>query len=108
MASIQEIERIAKEVASANTAPEAVVSVAARDDLGWDGDPIVRVSIVIADDAIDTLNGEAGILIRRGLTERFAKIGEDRFPIIDYATPRELEAEKSLGGDDDYPPRPAS
>jgi hypothetical protein len=102
MASISEIERIAKEVANANTAPNAVVSVSAIDDLGWDGDPIVRVSIVIDDDAINKLDGEAGIGILRGLIDRFRDIEENRFPIIDYATPQELEAEKALAVDDDY------
>lgn len=93
MASIDEIERIAKEVASANTAPDAVVSVVARDAIGWEGDPIIRVSVVLADKAMEKFDGKTSIDVLSQLNERLERAGEHRFSTIDYATVSELAAE---------------
>lgn len=104
MAEHAEIELIAEKIVNANTAPDAVVGVSARDDLGWDGDPIVRVSIVIKDEISNGLRGEDSLNILMQLRDGLATSGDDRFPIIDYATPSELAIERdSLAADDDYP-----
>ena len=92
MAEAEEIERIAREVVDANTAPDTVVSVSSMPSLDWTGDPILKVSIEIRTDKQSLLSGRAPLNILTQLSDRLVDAGEDRFPIIDYATTEEREA----------------
>jgi hypothetical protein len=91
-----EIERIAKDVVCANTSPDVVVSVSSKEDQGWTGDPILRVSVVIKEGSSDRFRDEIPLKILTELRERLEIAGEARFPILDYATPAELAAEQNI------------
>ena len=98
-----QIERIARDVVNANTAFDSVVSVSSRDGLDWTGDPIVRISIVVKPEAADVLTGKAPLNILTGISDQLMAIGEDRFPILDYATTADLEADLEAADDDSEP-----
>ena len=86
MAETVDIERIAKEVVSANTAPGTVVGVSAREGVGWDGDEILRIRIELRDDTTENLEGNVPSDILIQLNDRLIQIGEERFPVIYYET----------------------
>jgi hypothetical protein len=105
MTADSDIVRVTTEVVNANTAPGSVVSVSLQDGLGWSGDPILKVTIVINDENV--LHDEIPLNILTQLRDGLESIGESRFPIIDYATPKELAAEHyNASVDDDYPAGP--
>jgi hypothetical protein len=102
MTAESDIVRITTDVVNANTTPDSVVSVSLQDALGWSGDPILKVTIVIQDENV--LRDEVPLNILSQLRDGLERIGESRFPIIDYATPKELAAERQNESvDDDYP-----
>ncbi len=92
MTDLAEIERITQGVVDANTAPGTTVSVSSKPAIDWTGDPILEVSIVIKPEGEALLIGQTPLNILTQLSDRLMDVGEDRFPIIDYATTAELEA----------------
>lgn len=92
MSEILDIERIAREVVTANTAPDSVQSVTASSSSGWTGEDTLRISIVVAPKAAAELQGEAPLKILVQLQDRLQQAGDDRFPIIDYATTDEINS----------------
>lgn len=95
MADQIEIERIAREVVNANTASGGIISLQVRDDVDWMGDPIIRISVVLADEAMNAFDGEASIRVLSQVNDRLEATGDSRFPMIDYATPSELAEENA-------------
>lgn len=98
MAELLEIERIAREVVNANTVPGTIVSIGAKDGVGWDGDPLIRLSVVITPEAQSNLLSGASVNILTGLSDALIAAGEDRFPMIDYTTTTELAEEDADTG----------
>lgn len=92
MAENAEIERIAQDVVNANTVTNAVVSVHSRPSVDWTGDPIIRISIVVRPEAEAALTGETPLNILTRISDQLMGVGEERFPIIDYATTADMEA----------------
>lgn len=92
MINLAGIERIARDIVNANTTPDAVVSVAVKPSVDWTGDPVLAISVVIRPEAEKSLTGKAPLDILTGISDGLQAVGEERFPIIDYATTAELEA----------------
>jgi hypothetical protein len=89
------INEIVREVATAKLAPYAsgrVISEPTTDSTGQDA---LRITIVIAPDSAPKINGDAVLESWVQIQNRLHAAGEERFPIIQYATEEELE----LGGD---------
>lgn len=91
MAEKAEIERIARDVVNAQTQTNAVVAVLSEPSIDWTGGPILRIRIVLRPEAGSALEGETPLNILTKLSEQLMGIGEDRFPVIDYATTADLE-----------------
>ena len=87
----EKINQIVREVAKANLAPYAsgqVVNEPTTDSAGQDA---LRITIVIAPDAAPKIKGDAVVDTLVQIQDRLREAGEERFPIIQYATEEELE-----------------
>jgi len=86
----RKVVEIARGVATANLSSEAVTDVLSEPFVDSEGESSLRITIILnsdfpsrikGDDALNTL-----VEIRKGLREA----GEDRFPLVEYATEEEL------------------
>lgn len=91
MLDTNEIAQIVTRAVEAHTTPNSVRRVMAEPTATFDGEDAVRITIVLTPEAVDQLAaGDPGdVFIRVWNALRAA--GDDRFPILDYATEAELE-----------------
>ncbi len=94
MSEAPDIVRITTEVVNANTSPQSVQSVTATSSADSTGEQALRISIVLSSKAANILQGEIPLNILVQLRDRLEAAGENRFPIIDYATTEELAASR--------------
>jgi hypothetical protein len=83
--------RLVGHVAKAHLGPEQVVRVAAEPAIDSEGREALRVTIVIRPGAAKQLGGDAVLDTLVGVQERLQEMGEQRVPIIEYATEQELK-----------------
>jgi hypothetical protein len=86
------IREIAHEVAFDKLTSANVTSVSSSAAIDSEGRDAVRITIVIKPGAASKINGDAALDTLVGIQERLRAEGEERFPIVEYATKRELSA----------------
>jgi hypothetical protein len=91
----KKIQQIAQEVATANLASVNITSVSSSAAIDSEGHDALRIMIVIKPGAETKIKGDAALDTLVGIKERLRLEGEDRLPIVEYATKEELDA----GGD---------
>lgn len=95
---------------------DAIVEHAARNHLGSDnyvrsytkpwvdsmGEEVVSVTLVISPGAAERIGGDRALDLLYDVQQTLARSGDDRFPLMEYATEQELleEAEGYRGEDD--------
>ncbi len=84
------IAQIATEVATANLSQQNFTSITSGSDTDSTGQEALRITIVIPAGAEKRIQGNAALSTLVQMQERLREAGEDRFPIIEYATEREL------------------
>jgi hypothetical protein len=91
MLNAEKISEIVSEVVAANTSPSSVRRVTSEPATAFEGEEAVRITIVVTPDAVTQL--EAGPVGDTVVTimDRLRDAGEERFPILQYATEEELE-----------------
>ncbi len=92
-----QIVKIATAVAKANLKPRNVVRVMAEPTVDSEGEDALRITIVIRSGVVAKITGDAFLNTLVELQNRLRTAGEDRFPIVEYAT------EEELAGVDDQP-----
>src|SRR5207253_1742317 len=85
-----EVEREAVEVARKNFGAARVVRAIVEPAVDLDGDDAWRVTIVLAPDAVDAINGDAVLDNLVQIHERLREKGDERLPIVEFATEEEL------------------
>jgi hypothetical protein len=85
------IETIAREVASATLKRSASGTVISEPTIDSEGRDALRITIVIEPNAIDRLKGDALLDTLVQIQDRLREAGEERFPIVEYATEKELQ-----------------
>jgi len=91
----KKIQQIAREVATANLASANVSSVLSSTAIDSEGHDALRITIVITPGAETKIKGDAALDTLVGIKEALRREGEERLPIVEYATKEELDA----GGD---------
>jgi hypothetical protein len=86
------LRNIATTVATANlgSSSVSVVNIAPTTDSA--GDAALRVTIVFTPGSTDAISGDAALNTLVQLQHALQNEGEDRFPIVEYATEDELKA----------------
>ena len=92
MLDIRKISQIVSEVASANLAPQSIVRVVSEPTTDSEGREALRITIVVPPDSVTRLKGDAVLDNLVQIQNRLRDAGEERFPIVEYATQEELES----------------
>lgn len=91
MLEADKISQIVSEVVQANTTPTSVRSVRTEPTTNSEGEDALRITVVITPDAVKQLEAVSGLDALVQVQDRLWESGEQRFPIIEYATEEELE-----------------
>ena len=90
MLKTDQINAIAQEVSRSHLGKKTVVRVLSQPTIDSQGKEALQITIVIEPKSVAKLSGEQVVDTLFDLQKRLPKEGEDRFPIIEYATPDEL------------------
>lgn len=85
------IREIARDIAAAKLPPAVVRDVQVEPGIGWRGDEILRITMVIAPDGVSRISGDASLDTLVAMQSRLREAGEERFPLVEYATEEELQ-----------------
>jgi hypothetical protein len=91
MLSQKEIVEIAREVAAANLTISFVTDVLSEPAVDSEGRGALKITIVIEPGAATKISGDATLDTLVQIQDRLREAGEERFPIVEYATQEELE-----------------
>jgi hypothetical protein len=86
----KKIRQIAQEVATANLSGANFTSVLSGPTLDSEEHEALRITIVIKPSAVSKISGDAALDTLVQIRARLLEEGEERFPIIEYATAKEL------------------
>ena len=87
-----DIDRIAKDVATTTLTSDGVVSVDSSPMMDSSGDAALRIRIVLTPESTAAISGRAALDTLLQLQQRLQASGDHQFPIIEYATPEEMES----------------
>jgi hypothetical protein len=85
----RDINKIVLEVASANlriTGAKPVVTVESAPTIDSQGDPALKVTIVLTAGSTDSIQGKDVLKTLDQLQQRLQAAGEERFPIVEFET----------------------
>ena len=91
MLANNQILTIAREVATANLTRSRVSDVVTEPTIDSEGREALRITIVIKPGAAAKIKGDAALDTLVQIQDRLREAGEERFPIVEYATEEELE-----------------
>jgi hypothetical protein len=91
MLDIEEITRIAGGIARKEL-PTAVERVFTEHTTDMQGNDALRIVVVVKPRAVRKITGDQALDFLVGLRRKFDEEGEERFPIVEYATEQELAA----------------
>jgi hypothetical protein len=86
------IREIAHAVATAKLTSANVTSVSSSATIDSEGHDALRITIVIKSGSASKIDGDAALDTLVGIQERLRAAGEERFPMVEYATKKELSA----------------
>lgn len=87
----EQLKKIISDVVATHTTPGSVIDVMTEPATAFDGEEAVRITIVLTPNAVTQLEaGPAGDTVIQ-IMDRLRAAGEERFPILQYATEAELE-----------------
>lgn len=87
---MEKVTQISTEVAKANFGGEYVVRVESEPAVDSQGAEALNLLIVMAPSVAESIDGEAVLNTLVQIVDRLQQAGDERFPIIEYATEEEL------------------
>lgn len=91
MVDQNKVKQIARAAATANLSPAAFTDVLSESTTDSTGGEAVRITIVIKPDFVAKLEGDAVLDTLVEIQDKLRAAGDDRFPIVEYATEAELQ-----------------
>lgn len=91
MLDTQKVVQIAREVATANLTSAAVKDVLSEPFTDSEGESSLRITIVLSPGFPDRIKGDDALKTLVGIQTNLLKEGEERFPLVEYATEEELK-----------------
>ena len=86
----KQIRKIAQQVATANLTSANFTSILSSTATNSQGNDALRITIVIKPGAEPKIKGDAALNTLVQIQDRLRKAGEERFPIVEYATKKSL------------------
>jgi hypothetical protein len=90
MLELEKVTEISTEIAKANFGPENVVRVESEPTADSQGEEALNLLIVMAPAIAESIDGDAVLDTLVQIIDRLQQAGDERFPIIEYATEEEL------------------
>ncbi len=90
MLDLEKVTQISTEIAKANLGSQNVVRVESEPTTDSDGKEALNLLIVVAPGFAEAISGDAVLDTLVQIIDRLQEAGDDRFPIIEYATEEEL------------------
>jgi hypothetical protein len=92
MLDLEQVTQISTEIANANFGSQNIIRVESEPTADSDGKDALNLLIVVAPTFAETItiNGDAVLDTLVQIVDRLQEAGDDRFPIIEYATEEEL------------------
>ena len=87
----EKIEEIAKKVAIANLTSASVSTVQSEPFIHSKGHEAVRITIVLTPESVASIDGKMTLNTLVQINNELQRAGEERFPLVEYATAAELE-----------------
>jgi hypothetical protein len=87
----EKIEEIAKKVAIANLTSASVSTVQSEPFIDSKGHEAVRITIVLTPESVASIDGKMTLNTLVQINNELQRAGEERFPLVEYATAAELE-----------------
>lgn len=91
------ISQIASEAALVSVADADLERVLTEPTLDSDGREAVRITLVLTPKAVKSLTGDEALDILVKIQQSLFREGEERFPIVEYATETELGEPEQTG-----------
>lgn len=102
MLSADTISRITRDAVAKQVAVADLERVRTETTADSDGNEAVRITIVLTAHGVKSLTGDQALDLLTEVQQRLQHEGDERFPIIEYATEQELELDEPVGdGDND-------
>lgn len=95
-----QIQKLMKKVAAGIIPGNQLVEVRSEPAVDAEGKDAVRITLVVSDKAASTLTGEQLASLLVDIHDCLLSEGDERFPLIDYATPSDLD-ELDINEDED-------
>mgnify|MGYP001015739730 CR=1 FL=1 len=96
----KKIIEIAQKAAVANLSSAAVHSVLSEPTVDSQGREALQITIVLTPDAVENIKGENVLKMLVEIQDKLQEAGDERFPIMRYATEQELKELESLDSGD--------
>lgn len=93
MLDVGTIANIARKAATKHLEKGSVERVESEPATDSDGNDALRITLVLKPHTADTLDGDSVLDTLVAIQRELREAGEDRFPIVEYATQEELEAD---------------
>jgi hypothetical protein len=90
MISADKIDSIVAEAARRHFGPKLVRRTFSEPTVTFDGAEALRITIVIAPRAAAKFKGDSALRTLVQIHNNLVKAGEERFPLVEYATEKEL------------------
>jgi transketolase N-terminal domain/subunit len=87
----EKIEQIAKKVAAANLAGAGISAVQSEPFIDSKGHEALRITIVLTPESVASIDGKMTLNTLVQINSELQRAGEERFPLVEYATTAELE-----------------
>jgi hypothetical protein len=87
----RDIDDIAHAAASTTLTSDTIISVTSSPMVDSVGDPALRITITVTPESTKAITGKDALRTLAEIQRRLQEQGEDRFPIVEYATSKESE-----------------
>lgn len=91
MLNERRVVEIARRVATANLTSAAVADVLTKPFTDMEGEQSIRITIVLNPEFPDRIKGDDALNTLVGIQTSLRQAGEERYPLVEYATEEELK-----------------
>lgn len=89
-----ELQKLARDVARKNLPTVELEDVQAEAIVSSDGEDALRITLVFSPDSTGAISGDASIAILMAIHDALLALGDQRYPIIEYATSDDVPVEE--------------
>lgn len=85
-----QIQKLMKQIAAGVIPANQLLEVRSEPMLDSEGQDALRITLVLTDEAAKTLTGSQAVLLLTDIHDSLLNVGDERFPLLYYATPSDL------------------